>query len=127
MFKKSDLENTDWWSLCHDPSKSVKPRKIRANASSQLSFQMLARQQKNRINKLEMIKNAQLSPRRQSSCMSQVTDDFNTNAIGLETQASVFSPNASFNNKSAPKRRATLIEISTDTSHAYKMELLKKF
>ena len=58
MFKQSDLENTDWWSLCHDPSKSVKPRKIRANASSQLSFQMLARQQKNRINKLEMIKNA---------------------------------------------------------------------
>ena len=74
-----------------------------------------------------MIKNAQLSPRRQSSCMSQVTENFNTNAIGLETQASVFSPNASFNNKSAPKRRATLIEISTDASHDYKMKLLKKF
>ena len=59
--------------------------------------------------------------------MSQVTDEFNTNAVGLETQASVFSPNASFNAKSAPKRRATLIEISTDTSHDYKMKALKKF
>ena len=28
---------------------------------------------------------------------------------------------------SGPKRRATLIEISTDTSHAHKMNLLKKF
>ena len=65
---------------------------------------------------------AQLSPRRQSSCMSQVTDEFNTNAIGLETQASVFSPNASFNAKSGLKRRATLMEISTDTSHAFKMK-----
>ena len=23
MFKESDLDNTDWWALCHDPRKSV--------------------------------------------------------------------------------------------------------
>ena len=64
MFKKSDLENTDWWSLCHDPLKSVKPRKIRGNAHSQLSYTYLLQQQKSRIEKLENIKNSQLSASR---------------------------------------------------------------
>ena len=55
--------------------------------------------------------------------MSQITENFNTNV--LEPQVSVASQG--FSAKSAPKRRATLIEISTDTSHDYKMKLLNEF
>ena len=43
----------------------------------------------------------------------------------LEPQPSFMSTNASM--KSAPKRRATLMDISTDTSHGHKMNMLKKF
>ena len=41
----------------------------------------------------------------------------------LEAQPSFMSTNASV--KSGPKRRATLMDISTDTSHVFK--ILKKF
>ena len=42
MFNKSDLDNTDWWSLCHDPLKGVKPRRITPNNKNKFSFAMLA-------------------------------------------------------------------------------------